>query len=184
MINKFTKTLLVLTSLAPILITYWFVSQVEEYNASISFLENLMCNYTVGLGLLLTTLVLIALCYFLLTKTKRELEVIPVSISEIKTADNESLAFILVYLLPLASQVTDKINIAVLIFIGVLFFFTVSTSNAYHFNPLLSFLGYHFYEVKLENGVTYILISKNNISDCKKIKNVSQLTEYMIIENF
>jgi len=182
MINKFTKILLVLTSLAPILLTYWFVSQVQVYDDSINLLENIQCNYLVGFGLLITTVVLALVCAFLLIRSKKELELIPVSISEIKTADNESLAFILVYLLPLANQVSDKINVAVLIFVGILFFFTVSTSNAYHFNPLLSFLGYHFYEVKLENGVTYILLSKNNISDCKKIKTVSQLTEYMIIE--
>ena len=182
MINRSTKILLVLTSLAPILVTYWFVSQVNSYNAGLSLWQNCKQNWTNEIFLLLTTVFLTCLCAFLIYRARKDLESIPINIAEIKTADNESLAFILVYLLPLASQVTDKLNIPVLIFIGVLFFFTVSTTNAYHFNPLLSFLGYHFYEVKLDSGVTYILISKNNITNCKKIKAVGQITAYMIIE--
>lgn len=182
MLSRITKILLVATSLAPILLTYWFIDQVNSYNHSINFFENVCCNYCHSIILLIITGILTGLCLFLMKKTKKDLESLPINVSEIKTADNESLAFILVYLLPLANQVTDQLNIAVLIFVGVLFFVTVSTSNAYHFNPLLSFLGYHFYEVKLESGVTYILISKDNITNCKKIKYVAQLTEYMIID--
>ena len=182
MLSRITKILLVSTSLAPVLLTYWFINQVNSYNQSVGFIENLKCNYSNGIILLLLTLTLTCICVFLINKTKRDLESLPINVSEIKTADNESLAFILVYLLPLANQVTDKVNFAVLIFVGILFFVTVSTSNAYHFNPLLSFAGYHFYEVKLESGVTYILISKNNITNCKNIKYVAQLTEYMIID--
>jgi hypothetical protein len=71
---------------------------------------------------------------------------------------------------------------SVLIFVAALFFLIVATSHSYHFNPLLGFLGYHFYEVNIEGGITYVLITKQNIADCKSITQVVQLTEYMILE--
>jgi hypothetical protein len=70
----------------------------------------------------------------------------------------------------------------VLIFIAVIFFFIVLNSHAYHFNPLLGIFGYHFYEVTIEGNITYVLITRQNIADCKSISHVVQLTEYMILE--
>ncbi len=182
MLNRLTKILLVATSLAPILLTYWFTGQVNSYNNSLSWLENLKCNWNIGISLLITTIILTSFCRLIIFQAKKHLEVIPIEIDEIKTSDNEALGFVLVYLLPLAGQVTNNFNLPVLIFIGALFFFIVATSNAYHFNPLLSILGYHFYEVKLKSGVTYIMISKRNLRKSKKIEKVGLLTEYMIID--
>lgn len=182
MLNKLAKILLVSTSLAPILLTYWFTRQVNSYHESFNLMENLKLNWHNGILLLIITILLTLLCSIIISQAKKHLEIIPVEIREIKTCDNESLGFILVYLLPLAGEVTDSINLPVLIFIGVLFFFVVATSNAYHFNPLLSILGYHFYEVMLKSGVTYILISKRDLRNSKRIEKIGLLTEYMIIE--
>lgn len=182
MLNKLTKILLVATSLAPILLTYWFISQVNSYNEALPFLDNLKCNWNIGIGLLIATIGLTFLCGLIISQAKKHLEIIPIEIAEIKTSDNEALGFVLVYLLPLAGQVTNSFNLPVLIFIGVLFFFIVATSNAYHFNPLLSILGYHFYEVQLKSGVTYIMVSKRDLRKSKKIEKIGLLTEYMIID--
>jgi len=43
-------------------------------------------------------------------------------------------------------------------------------------------VGYHFYEAKVKGGITYILLSKKNVSTSKSIKEVYHLTEYMILE--
>ncbi len=74
MLNKFTKILLVLTSLAPILLTYWFVCQVDIYNDSINLYENFKCNYIEGIELLISTFALALICTFLIYKTKRSLK--------------------------------------------------------------------------------------------------------------
>jgi small neutral amino acid transporter SnatA (MarC family) len=80
------------------------------------------------------------------------------------------------------NQANKVISMPVLVFVAVIFFFIVQNSHAYHFNPLLGFFGYHFYEVGIEGGITYVLITKQNISDCKSITKVVQLTEYMIMD--
>jgi hypothetical protein len=106
----------------------------------------------------------------------------PVKIKAVKTVDKEIVGFLLVYLLPLMNQSNNTISLSVLTFIAVIFFFIVQNSHAYHFNPLLGFFGYHFYEVTIEGDITYVLISRQNIADCKSISHVVQLTEYMILE--
>lgn len=180
--NKLFKILLVATSIAPILLTYWFSEQVSKWNKSVSFVENLKSNYHVGIEFLFSTILLVCIFYLILYLSKSRLETIPIDIEEIKTADNESISFILVYLLPLANGVIDSFNIPILVFIAILFFFIVMTSNSYHFNPLINLLGYHFYEAKINGGINYILISTKNINSGKSIKEVHLLTEYMILE--
>ena len=130
---------------------------------------------------MLITIILTSLCVLLLFLSTRNLEKNPIKINAVKTADKEVVGFIIVYLLPLINESTVKVNTAVLIFIALLFFWIVFTSNSYHFNPLLGFLGYHFYEITIEGGITYILISRNDIVNCKNIKYVVQLSEYMVL---
>lgn len=48
--------------------------------------------------------------------------------------------------------------------------------------PLLGVFGYHFFEVTIEGDITYVLITRQNITDCKAVSQVVQLTEYMILE--
>lgn len=181
--NKVIKLFLVLTSLAPVMLTYWFVEQSNKYNYANSFLENSIENYRVGSFYIISTIILVLLFWFILYLSKNKLEKLPVIIEEIKSADNESISFILVYLLPLASKIENSVNIPVLIFISVLFFIIVFTSNSYHFNPLLNFIGYHFYEVKVQGGVTYVLLTRDSINNSKNIKSVSLISEYTILEN-
>lgn len=99
------------------------------------------------------------------------------SIREISNADNESIIFIFTYLIPLLD-----IDSYMVIFLLGLFFLVIFTTNLYHFNPFLGLLGYHQYEIKLEDGPTYILISKKTLINSKQIKNVVQLTNYILLE--
>ena len=86
------------------------------------------------------------------------------------------------YLLPLINQSQSTISLPVLVFVAVIFFFIIYNSHAYHFNPLLGFFGYHFFEVTIEGDITYVLITRQNITDCKNVSQVVQLTEYMILD--
>ena len=103
-------------------------------------------------------------------------------IKSVKTVDNEIVGFLLVYLLPLINQSQTTIKLPVLLFVAVIFFLIVYNSHAYHFNPLLVFFGYHFFEVTIEGDITYVLITRKKITDCKNVSQVVQLTEYMILE--
>ena len=173
---------MVATSIAPVLFTYWFIEQVNNWNNNINLLENIQCNWTIGIGYLITSTTLVVVFLIILRLAKSKLEVLKISIEEIKTADNETVTFIIVYLLPLANGITESFSVPILIFVAVFFFFIVLSTNSYHFNPLINLVSYHFYEAKVKGGITYILLSKKNVSTSKSIKEVYHLTEYMILE--
>ncbi|MBD3279906.1 hypothetical protein GF389_00060 [Candidatus Dojkabacteria bacterium] len=182
MLNKTSKFALVGTSLAPICVTLWFVTVCNKWNETQSFFENVKVNWHQGWEYLLTAVLMTAVCYMLIRLAGKKLEKLPIQIKAVKTVDKEIVGFLLVYLLPLINQSTNTVSIPVLIFIAIIFFIIIHNSHAYHFNPLLGFFGFHFYEVTIEGDITYVLITRRKISDCKSISQVVQLTEYMILE--
>ena len=184
MLNKFAKLALVSTALAPICLTLWFVEISNAWQGNLSFAGNVATHWRAGSGYLLTALVLCGLCFCLvwLSASRHGLELLPVKIKSVKTVDKEIVGFLLVYLLPLINQSQSAISLPVLVFVAVVFFFIVYNSHAYHFNPLLGFFGYHFFEVTIEGDITYVLITRQNITNCKAVSQVVQLTEYMILD--
>lgn len=184
MLNKLAKLALVSTALAPICLTLWFVEISSVWQSSQPFEDNLADHWLVGTGYLLAALFLSGLCFGLvrLSASRHGMERLPVKIKSVKTVDKEIVGFLLVYLLPLINQSQSTISLPVLVFVAVIFFFIVYNSHAYHFNPLLGFFGYHFFEVTIEGDITYVLITRQNITDCKAVSQVVQLTEYMILD--
>ncbi len=170
MLSRFAKLSLAATSVAPIFLTLWFVDFSRQW------------NWRDGLIYLIATFLLTFICWGLLHLAAAQSEKLPLEIKSVKTADNELVGFILVYLLPLINETSTKINPKVLAFVMVLLFIVVYTSNSYHFNPLIGFLGYHFYDVTLSGEISYVLISRKNIRDSRKIQRVIHLSEYMIME--
>ncbi len=184
MLNKAAKLALVATSLAPIFLTLWFVELSSAWETALPWSQNLVSHWKAGSAYLLAALVLSGLCFGLvwLSASRHGLERLPVKIKAVKTVDKEIVGFLLVYLLPLINQSQSNISLPVLVFVAVIFFFIVYNSHAYHFNPLLGFFGYHFFEVTIEGDITYVLITRQNITDCKNVSQVVQLTEYMILD--
>ncbi|MDF1817915.1 MAG: hypothetical protein P1U54_04705 [Immundisolibacteraceae bacterium] len=175
---------LVSTALAPICLTLWFVEISSVWQSSLPFGENLAAHWQAGSAYLLVALILSGLCFGLvwMSASRHGLERLPVKIKSVKTVDKEIVGFLLVYLLPLINQSENTISLPVLVFVAVIFFLIVYNSHAYHFNPLLGMFGYHFFEVTIEGDITYVLITRQNITDCKTVSQVVQLTEYMILD--
>lgn len=184
MLNRLAKLALVSTALAPICLTLWFVELSNAWQSALPFADNVGAHWRAGIAYLFAALVLSGLCLGLvwLSSSRYGLERLPVKIKSVKTADKEIVGFLLVYLLPLINQSHNSISLSVLIFVALIFFVIVYNSHAYHFNPLLGFFGYHFYEVTIEGGITYVLITRQNITNCKAVSQVVQLTEYMILD--
>lgn len=136
----------------------------------------------VGLSFLLIAVGLCVLCFLLITAASRQLERIAFRLNSIKTADMEIVGFVIAYLLPLANSSTTTIDPAVLAFVLAIFALVVWGTNSYHFNPLLAFFGYHFYEVTTAEAITYVLVTRRTMRDTTKVQHVVQLTEYMMLE--
>jgi hypothetical protein len=170
MLSRFAKVLLVLTAFAPILFTVAFV---EWRKGTFS---------PWGPTCLVVAALLSAICYLVLAAASRHLERMPCHLASIKTADREIVGFVLSYLVPLANLSGGAFDPWTLAFVAFFFLFIVATSHAYHFNPLMSVLGYHFYEVTDSGSVSYVLITRRSLHAAKSTARVVQLSEYILLD--
>lgn len=169
MLSYAARLFLMLTAVTPVGFTY----------ACIALLEK---EYLCGL-------IIISVCIAMVLMTIKFIQYAKVKLSSctfkpvsIETADSENIAFMLLYLLPLFENGFSDLNWPMTIPAVLLFAAVIWTGYGYHFNPLLGFLGWHFYKVSTEEGVTYILLTKEELRTAKKTMNVGQLTEYIVID--
>lgn len=169
MLGRFAKLLLVATSLAPILVTYGVARFETDHNLSF------LCWFI--------ALALLAICLLILHFSKTRLEIHTFRIKFMKNADQEVLAFIIAYLLPLAgSRGLVSTNIGTSVFVLSLLAVAIYNSNAYHYNPLMGFFGYHFYEVRNEQSMTFIMVTRSRVRDVQRARKVVDLSDYMILD--
>lgn len=170
MITKPAKLMLVATSLAPILLTRAFVDATHDRWPEAAA--------TVGAAVGLTML-----CSLLLRAARNQADVLAVqSVKTIEAADTQIIGFVVTYLLPLAKPEDHPDDVRVLLFVLFILGLAFWNSNAYHFNPLLGLLGYHFYEVTFDSDIKFVLITRRSLYDTKNIPSFVQLTEYVVLD--
>lgn len=175
MLNKFTKSLLVATSLAPTLI----VMAVDQF-----------ATKDTPNWVFIFQLVVIAIALVIIAAGVLKYVAMPMhgarqtlNICKAKNSDKEVLTFLLAYLLPVLSEhkyLFRDFNIPTLALI-ILLSVAVYHSNAFDFNPMLGMLGYHFYEVEDDDHFPYLLISRRPIrKPCQEL-TVIQLFDYTFL---
>lgn len=153
MLNTFAKFLLVSTSLSPVLGAV-AVNQFAHNQPLTSWGPWLA-----------VALLLVFLCWALLHYAANNAQKNSFLIKEFERNDKEVLAFLLAYLLPFVS----KENMAFTgewmtgAYILAIVFLVIAHAGAFHFNPVMGLLGYHFYAVKDKEGVSSLLISKQEL---------------------
>jgi hypothetical protein len=107
-------------------------------------------------------LLLVFLCWALLHYAAKNAQQNVFRIKEFERNDKEVLAFLVTYLLPFLS--TEKMGFAgdwlTGAYVLAIIFLVIAHAGAFHFNPVMSLLGYHFYAVKNDDGVSQLLISR------------------------
>jgi len=157
------------TALAPVALVYAWVMYTDGY-AITAFV------------LVIMAAVLIVLMMQLLKYCRKHLERSKFKVTSIEAADREYITFILLYLSPLFTAEFGDLNWNILIPTLIIFLLVIGTGYGYHFNPLLGLLGWHFYKVSTEEGVSYVLITKKELRSAKQCLIVGQLTEYIVID--
>lgn len=172
MFSRFAKGLFVATSLAPVLAAF---AMKDLANGK---------TWSDVLPLLVTALLLPAVCWLLLVFAHRQLERHELSITKVTSTDKEVLAYLVAYLLPLLAK--DSIDYrdspGVTAFVFGMIFLAVLHSNSFHFNPLLGCIGYHFYEIEADDGMTYLMITCKTVRKQKMTTKVVQLADYIFLE--
>ncbi len=164
--NKFARILLTASSIAPVCVTLMFIGYVKHAHWLI-YSSLIVCLFSWFS------------CVFFIHFAKKNIIVLNKNIDSISPANKEVTNYFLSYLFPLLG--TDAISsdwkYALFFYASLLFY--ISFSENYSFNPLLSILGFKFYEAEDNTGVGFVLISKEIIFDVKgKDFAVIQLTDY------
>src|SRR6185295_15641172 len=73
-----------------------------------------------------------------------------------ETADQENVAFLLLYVSPLFTADVASLNFSIVVPVVILFTIVVMSGNNYHFNPLLNIFKWHFYKVDTPDHVTRV----------------------------
>lgn len=179
MLRFLPKLLLVATAFAPVMLTSAYVSLWKAKGDKLGWADALQIAWPTMWPLIAGAVVAVVSCLVVMHFAGRELPRLPVAIKSIKPADKELIGFVLAYLLPLARG--TPFEGSPLLVVLIVFFIVVMTSNAYHTNPLLGMLGWHFYEAVIDD-VTYVLVSRQNIHNVRAIKDVVSLTDYMLLD--
>ena len=107
-------------------------------------------------------LVLIGVCWAMLRYAAANSQTQLLKISAFERDDKEMLAYLVTYLLPFLS--TDKLGFTgewmTGAYVLAVIFLVITHSGAFHFNPVMGLLGYHFHAIKDEDGVSSLLISR------------------------
>lgn len=162
--------MLVISSVSPVFLTYAFILWIENKSSKKIII------------ILLIVAIFVVISHFILSLSTKKLERLRFPITSIKTADANIFAFFIAYLFPFISLSSDKINELVLVFILLLFVFMILGTHSYHTNPILTFLGYHFYEVTTPENITYLLITKRDLRNTKQIDYIVQISDYMVLD--
>ena len=171
MLSRIAKIFLVLTSVAPAVLTYAVAAA-------------FMGEFTIAAKLLAIVIILVVLCVKMLKHVRHNLEEIDLKVTSAEVADQESIGFLLVYLIPLLRPQFEfaEVNLWMCFIFLLVFALFLSVSYSYHFNPLLGFMKWHFYRVKTQEGISYVLITKKRLRNVMEPIKIGQLTEYILIE--
>ncbi len=150
MLNQFAKLLLVGTSLSPVLGAV-AVNQVALGKPWADWLPWLAAG-----------LLLVFICWALLRYLAANAQSQLLTLAQFENNDKEVLAFLLTYLLPFisAKDMAFQGQWLTVAYIFAVISMVIVHAGAFHFNPVMGLLGYHFYGIKNGDGVSLLLISK------------------------
>ena len=113
----------------------------------------------------------------------RHLPPIAVNVTSLSAHDGWVTAYIISYILPLASMAIQDFNLILAGAIGMAVVFLAPFVNTGIPNPLLMIFRYHFYQIDTANGVSgYVLISRRKLRNVKEVKSVKRAFEFVLID--
>lgn len=172
MLNRFSRLLLVATSLSPILGAI-AVAQLADGKPA-----------TLWIWWLVAAALLILVCWALLGVATKNAQKETLRIAAFENNDKEVLAFLLTYLLPFISA--DDFAFGhrwmVGLYVMAIVLLVVSHANALHFNPVMGLLGYHFHNIKTESGRPILLIGRKQLRSTGVEINAVELAENIYVE--
>lgn len=167
--NSLQQVIYNLSALAPLLLLFAIVWLFQEETVALPIVSGCI-------AILLIILMRVAFCY-----GRCNLPLITIEVTSISTNDKCILTYVISYVLPFASITLTDYNLHLLWGISAIIIVVAPLVKSAFPNPILFFIGYHYYTISAENGVSgYILISKRNIRNVKDVKKVRRVFEFLL----
>lgn len=192
MYSNLIKFILVITSLSPILISYWIVLTILNFNNLDIYLDfssgkiivegfkDFLCNHY----LILIFISVVLLCRHIFLKGIRNLSIGSIELKQIKSVDVNFNPILISYILP-CFKFQFKNNEELIIVVGtvlVYFIYAYIAKNSYHYNLIIRLLfNYKNYEVQTTCEVSYLMLSKEILNNKKQVKTYVQISEHMLV---
>lgn len=170
MLGVIVRVVLALTAAAPITISLAYTFATKDHNYRLTAIAIFSC------------LLLGAFALQIIKMAGTRLEILPLSIQKVKSADKEVIGFFVAYALPLLFKNQAPVDMDAWLLAVAMLVFVLMTTHSLQVNPVLGVFGYHFYEAETKDGITFLLISKRKINNVKSINRVVQLSEYGVLE--
>ena len=149
MSTKLARGILFLSSYAPLTLIF-----------ALLFFSERPLVAAISLGV--TALGLLGLAYFLLGA--RRLGARQSKVVAVRSRDDQVMSYIMSYLVAFLSVAfSDPRHLVALAAFFLILAYIFINANMIHVNPTLNFLGYHLYEVTLEDGEVYNLIARGRV---------------------
>jgi hypothetical protein len=170
MLSRFVRILFALTAIAPLSISLAF-QFARSQNYAWAALAFALC---LGLGLLARAIIGLA---------SSRLETLNVTILKAKSADKEVIGFFVAYALPMIFRgQPSSPDLIAWLFASAMLLFVLWGTQSMQVNPVLGVMGFHFYEVDTDGGVSYLMITRRKINNVLTIKRIVQLSDFGILE--
>jgi hypothetical protein len=164
--GSFARFLLMTTALAPAVAVFG-ISRITA-----SGQQGAACAW------ILIAIVQALLCHLLLGVFTQRIQTKPLKLRAAKNIDRDTLIFLVAYLLPLSTRDLHQAvtNVPALAAGAVLMLLIVYRTETYLFNPLVSLLGYRFYEAQTDDGLTVYLLNRSPIINLKDVLHVRYIS--------
>lgn len=190
MLNKFSRFILTASSVSPVCGTVAFLIWVKREKEAWDFLEHLWnwnlndheFLFLISILLLIFSTILFPIIFFYAKKEESWKHPIEIKIISIKSKNNEMTSYLLGYLFPLIAGGDLFSNIYIALFFYLIMFYAIWFSDSYGFNPILSLLGYKFYEADTQNGLGITFIASKPIESLNNKMTLVQITNYAYMQ--
>ena len=172
MANQIQKLIYNLSALSPLLL----VISVTWYLEKKSWIVPIICC---SIAIVLAVCMLVLFFY-----GKKNLPAIEIRTSKISPNDGWIFIYIISYIVPLVPVFVDSQSILVIGIIAgvvstVLFACIIDAIP----NPILFLIGYHFFKVEAENGVSeYVVVSKRKFRNKHGLTTVKRVFDYLLVD--
>lgn len=178
MANRFQKFIYFLSAETPALVIFaivWIIKK-STWNKPIQI------SWKVPIWLIVISIMLIILFFVFFNKAKKNLSILDIKGTDFHLADERIVAYVITYLLPMASFPFSDFIVSVLIIVLFILIIVFTFTDYVAPHPLLFCLGYHFYELSVEGAASgFIVVSKKRIRNINDFQKVSRVFEFLLI---